>query len=58
MCDFKNVHDEMIRNRLVLGCKDKAARARLFSQKERTLTNALEALRISGQTQEQLKQIQ
>ena len=56
-CDFKNVHDEMIRDRLVLGCKDKAARARLFRQKECTLTNALEALRISEQTQEQLKQI-
>ena len=36
-CDFKNVHDEMIRDRLVLGCKDKAVRARLFRQKECTL---------------------
>ena len=47
----------MIRDRLVLGCKDKAVRARLFRQKECTLKSALEAVRISEQTQEQLKQI-
>ena len=33
-CNFRNLHDEMLRDRLVLGCKDKAARARLFRQKE------------------------
>ena len=48
-CDFKDVHDKMIRDRLVLGCKDKAARARLFRQMECTLKSALEALRISEQ---------
>ena len=57
MCNFKNAHDDMIRERLLIGCKDKAARARLFRQKECTLTNAFEAQQISEQTQEQLKQI-
>ena len=35
-CKFDNVglHDEMIRNRLDLGCNDKAARARLFREKD------------------------
>ena len=56
-CNFWNLHDEMLRDRLVLGCKDKAARARLFRQKDCDLKTALEALRISKQTQEQLKQL-
>lgn len=56
-CNFRNLHDEMLRDRLVLGCKDKAARARLFRQKECDLKTALEALRISERTHEQLKQL-
>ena len=56
-CNFQTLHDEMLRDRLVLGCKDKAARARLFRQKECDLKTALEALRISERTHEQLKQL-
>ena len=41
----------------MLGCKDKAARARFFRQKECDLKMALEALRISKRIQEQLKQL-
>ena len=47
----------MLRDRLVLGCKDKAAQARLFRQKECDLKTALEGLRISERTHQQLKQL-
>ena len=47
----------MIRDRLVLGCRDKVARARLFREKERGLKRAVEMLRISEATQEQLRKI-
>ena len=33
-CNFGNLHDEMLRDRLVLGCRDKGARARLFRERE------------------------
>ena len=56
-CNFRGLHDEMLRDRLVLGCRDKTARARLFRQQECDLKTALEALRISERTQEQLKQL-
>jgi len=56
-CNFQGLHDEMDRDRLVLGCRDKAARTRLFRQKECDLKTALESLRISEQTLEQLKQL-
>ena len=56
-CNLQNLHDEMLRDRLVLGCKDKAAQARLFRQKECDLKTALEALRICERTHEQLKQL-
>ena len=54
-CKFTALHDKMIRDWLVLGCGDKAARARLFHEKECTLQRAIEALRTSEATQEQLK---
>ena len=56
-CKFDNVHDEMIRNRLDLGCNDKAARARLFRKKDCNLKKAIETLRISESTYEQLTMI-
>jgi len=56
-CNFQGLHDEMLRDRLVLGCRDKAARGRLFRQKECDLKSALESLRISERTNEQLKQL-
>ena len=54
-CKFGALHDEMLRDRLVLGCRDKGARARLFREKDCSLKKALEALQISEATQEQLK---
>jgi len=56
-CNFGNLHDEMIRDHLVLGCRNKGARARLFREKDCTLQKALESLQISEATQEQLKDI-
>ena len=56
-CNFQGLHDEMLRDRLVLGSRDKAARPRLFRQQECDLKTALEALRISERTQEQLKEL-
>ena len=44
----------MLRDRLVLGARDKAARARLFREKECNLAKAIESLRISEVTGEQL----
>ena len=49
------LHDEMLRDCLALGCRDKAARAHLFREKDCSLKKALEALQISEATQEQLK---
>jgi len=56
-CKFGALHDEMLRDRLVLGCRDKGARARLFREKECSLKKALEALQISEATHEQLRDI-
>ena len=54
-CKFGALHDEMLRDRLVLGCRDKGAKARLFREKDCTLKKALEAMQISEATHEQLK---
>jgi len=47
----------MLRDRLVLGCQDKGARARLFRERDCNLKKTLETLQISEKTQEQLKEI-
>ena len=57
-CHFGALEDEMVRDRLVLGCKDNAARTRLFRKKDCTLKKAIESLHISEATSEQLKKIE
>ena len=57
-CNFGTLEDEMVRDRLVLGCRDSAARTRLFREKDCTLKKAIESLRISETTSEQLKKIE
>ena len=57
-CKFGALEDEMVRDRLVLGCKDSAARTRLFREKDCNLKKSIESLRISEATSEQLKKIQ
>ncbi|PIK59033.1 hypothetical protein BSL78_04060 [Apostichopus japonicus] len=56
-CKFGDIEQEMIRDKLVIGCTDAAAKARLFRLKESdaTLKTALESLRISEATNSQLK---
>ena len=55
-CQFGNLEDEMVRDRLVLGCRDSAVRTRLFREKSCDLKKAVESLRISEATSEQLKE--
>jgi DNA-binding transcriptional MerR regulator len=47
-----------VRDRLVLGCRDSAARTRLFREKDFTLKKAIESLSISETTSKQLKKIE
>ena len=42
-CDFKNVHDEMIRNRLVLGCKDKGRASQIVQTKGMHINECIES---------------
>ena len=56
-CAFSVLHDEMIRDHLVLGTQDRSARARLFREKDCDLRKTIEALRVSEATQHQLKDI-
>jgi len=52
-CNFGVLNDEILCDRLVLGCRDRGARARLFREKECSLQKALEALQISEVAQEE-----
>ena len=40
-CKFGELHDEMVHDRLVLGCCDKGIKARLFREKDSSLKKAL-----------------
>ena len=53
-CKFAALHDDMLRDRLVLGARDKACRARLFREKECNLAKAIESFQINEATLEQL----
>ncbi|XP_041461547.1 uncharacterized protein K02A2.6-like [Lytechinus variegatus] len=56
-CKFGDLEEEMIRDRLVLGCKDKQAQARLFREQDTvcTLKKAIAALEVSELSQQQLR---
>ena len=54
---FRALHDEMLRDHLVLGSRDKGARAHLFREKECNLKKALETLQISESMNAQLREI-
>ena len=56
-CNFRDLNDEMLRDRLVIGCCDRGARACLLQEKDCSLKKALEALQISEAAQEQSKGI-
>uniref|UniRef100_A0ABM0MBB2 Uncharacterized protein K02A2.6-like n=1 Tax=Saccoglossus kowalevskii TaxID=10224 RepID=A0ABM0MBB2_SACKO len=56
-CKFGTFEDEMVRDRLVLGCKDSIARARLFREQASDLHKVIESLRISEVSRQQLSQM-
>ena len=56
-CEFEALRDELIRDRLVLGCKDSAARARMFREPNLDLNRAIAMCRSSEIAQDQLQKI-
>ena len=54
-CKWENQLDNMLRDRLVHGCRDPHARARAYRKINCTLKDAIEILRISETTNKQLK---
>ena len=56
-CDYGNLTDDMLRDRLILGTKDSAARARMFRETDLTLARAIDMCRIAEISQHQLLQI-
>ena len=56
-CEFGDLGNSLIRDRIVLGTTDNAARARMLRDHELTLPRAIDACRISEQTDAQLKKI-
>jgi transposase InsO family protein len=57
-CNFGAAdRDSLLRDRLVLGTKDKAARLRMFREKKLTLTTAIDMLRASEVTSSQIRVI-
>ena len=53
-CDFGNLNEEMIRDRLVLGCVNPHVRERMFREKDLTLIKARDMCRSAEITQMQL----
>lgn len=56
-CNYGNLEDNLIRDRLVLGTKDSKARARMLRDNNLTLQSAIDACRSSEQVQKQLSQM-
>ena len=56
-CEFGNMTDQFIRDRIVLGTNDSAARARMFREQDLNLDSAMQICRVSEITQQQLKSI-
>jgi hypothetical protein len=56
-CDFGDIGDSLIRDRIVLGTTDNAARSRMLRDHDLNLSRAIDACRISEQTEAQLKKI-
>ena len=57
LCTFGNLHKEILRDRLVLGCQDKGTWARFFRERDYNRSKALETLQVSETTEGQLKYI-
>ena len=57
-CDFGDLEDEMIRDRIVIGVRDNEQRARLLLEADLTLERTLTSCRTSELAQEQLQKIE
>lgn len=57
-CEFGNLQDEMMRDRIVIGIRDNHLRARLLRESKLTLENTLTICRTSEATQTQLMKIE
>lgn len=56
-CEFGELREELIRDRLVIGTKDLSAQARMLREPKLTLTKAVDMCKASEQTQMQVKKI-
>jgi hypothetical protein len=54
-CDFGNVEDSLIRDRIVVGLRDDATRRKLLAQRSLTLKDTIDICRASEQAGRQLK---
>ena len=57
-CNFGTLNDSLLRDRIVLGAKDKAARARMFREKAVDVNGAISQLRASEIATQQIRQIE
>lgn len=56
-CEFNALHDDLIRDRLVLGVKDGGARARMLRESKLTLKHAIDTCRASEISRKQLQSL-
>ncbi|XP_011437820.3 retrovirus-related Pol polyprotein from transposon 297 [Magallana gigas] len=57
-CEFRNMTDDMIRDRLVLGTKDTASRGRMLREADLTLDKAITMCLTSERTSSQLQKLE
>lgn len=57
-CEFGDIADQMIRDRIVLGTNDQSVRGRLLRESKLTLNSAVDMCRTSERTASQLKKLQ
>lgn len=57
-CDYRELRDELIRDRIVLGLRDNAVRGRLLREADLTLGRAVEMCRADEASRQQIKSIE
>ena len=57
-CEFETFHNQIIRDRIVIGTKDTHARGRMLRDNKLTLKNAIDVCRMSERTTTQLQKLQ
>jgi len=56
-CDYGNLLSDLIRDRLILGCRDNGAKTRLFREDDLTLERALTLLKVSEKADKELAKV-